>query len=286
MEIQGTTRIVGLFGFPVRHTFSPPMHNAAFAAMGLDYVYLPFEVRPEDLSAAVKSLIPLGIAGVNVTIPHKEAVIPLLDEVSETADRIGSVNTIRVREGILKGFNTDAYGFETALLEEGRFSLSGKKIFVMGAGGASRAVSFQSALSGASELVIADVLPERAEALAAAVSDAVPACRISTCSVEAKILEKAVSGKDLFVNATPIGMKKTDPPLIRVEWLAPTTTVFDVIYNPLETRLLREAAARGLAVANGIGMLVYQGVRAFEIFTDQKPPVQTMLKVLKERFQS
>ncbi|NOY53867.1 MAG: shikimate dehydrogenase [Deltaproteobacteria bacterium] len=286
MEIQGSTRIVGLFGFPVRHTFSPPMHNAAFAERGLDYVYLPFEVHPENLPAAVKALVPLGIAGVNVTIPHKETVIPLLDEISGTAERIGSVNTIRVREGKLKGFNTDAYGFETALFKDGGVSLSGKKIFVMGAGGAARAVCFQSALSGAEELVIADVLAERAEALASAVAEAVPVCRISTCSVEMETIEKAVAGKDLFVNATPVGMKETDPPLIRVEWLEPSTTVFDVIYNPLETRLLREAKDRGLTVVNGIGMLVHQGALAFEIFTGRKPPVETMLQVLKERFES
>jgi len=285
MKIQGSTKIVGLFGFPVHHTFSPPMHNAAFAEMGMDYVYLPFEVDPDDLSAAVRALVPLGIAGVNVTIPHKEAVIPLLDEISETAQRIGSVNTIRVRDRKLKGFNTDAYGFETALLEEGGVRLAGKRIFVMGAGGASRAVCFQSAFSGAAELVIADVLSERAEALAGAVAEAVPGCRVSTCLVEDRKIEKALAGKDLFVNATPIGMKEDDPSPIRTEWLSPGTTVFDVIYNPLETRLLREAKARGLTVVNGIGMLVYQGARAFEIFTDRKPPVETMLKVLRERFQ-
>ncbi len=285
IPIKGSTKIVGLFGFPVHHTFSPAMHNAAFAEKGMDYVYLPFEVPPEDLEAAVRGLIPLGIAGVNVTIPHKEAVIPFLDEISDTAKRIGSVNTIRVRDRKLKGFNTDAYGFETALFKEGGLTLSGKRIFVMGAGGASRAVCFQSALSGAAELVIADVLTERAETLASAVAEGVHGCRITTCSVEDKTIEKAVAGKDLFVNATPIGMKEDDPPLIRVEWLEPSTTVFDVIYNPLETRLLREAKAQGLTVVNGIGMLVYQGVRAFEIFTDQKPPVETMLKVLRERFQ-
>lgn len=284
MEIHGTTKIVGLFGFPVHHTFSPPMHNAAFAEMGMDYVYLPFEVCPEDLSAAVRALVPLGIAGVNVTIPHKEAVIPFLDEISETAQRIGSVNTVRVRDRKLEGFNTDAYGFETALFEEGGVRLAGKRIFVMGAGGASRAVCFQSALSGAEELVIADVLSGRAEALAGAVSEAVPGCRVFTCPVEGKRIEKALEGKDLFVNATPIGMKEDDPSLIRTEWLSPGTTVFDVIYNPLETRLLREAKARGFTAVNGIGMLVHQGARAFEIFTGRKPPVASMLKVLRERF--
>jgi shikimate dehydrogenase len=284
-DIQGSTKIVGLFGYPVHHTFSPAMHNAAFTTLGMDYVYLPFEVRPNDLNQAVSSLIPLGIAGVNVTIPHKERVIPFLDEISEEAALIGSVNTIRVRDRKLKGFNTDAYGFETALKEEGRMSLASRKIFVMGAGGASRAVCFQSAMSGAKELVIADVLVDRAEALGHAVAEAVPGCTVQVCTLDDAEIEEALAGKDLFVNATPVGMKEDDPPVIPVEWLSPTTLVFDVIYNPLETRLLRDARERGLKAVNGIGMLVHQGARAFEIFTGVRPPVDTMMKVLLERFQ-
>jgi shikimate dehydrogenase len=285
MEITGTTRITGLFGYPVRHTFSPPMHNAAFKALQLNYVYLPFEVKPEDLKAATASLAPLGIVGVNVTIPHKEAVIPLLDDISEEAALIGSVNTVQVTEGKLKGYNTDAYGFETSLQKEGGIALSGKTIFVMGAGGAARAVCFQSALSGARELVIADVAAERADALCAAVAGAFPACRVEICSADPGAVKKALGGRDLFVNATPIGMKAADPPLIDTAWLDPKTIVFDVIYNPEETQLLRDARARGLKTLNGIGMLVHQGARAFEIFTGHQPPVELMLRVLKGQFE-
>ena len=157
MDIKGTTKIVGLFGHPVHHTFSPAMHNAAFEALGLDYVYVPFEVRPEDLEGAVRSLISLGIVGVNVTIPHKEKVIPYLDEVSPEAELIGSVNTIQVKDRRLMGYNTDAFGFETSLREGLGMELRSRRIFVMGAGGASRAVCFQAALSGAEEIVIADI---------------------------------------------------------------------------------------------------------------------------------
>jgi shikimate dehydrogenase len=282
MEIKGTTRIVGLFGYPVHHTFSPAMHNACFEAMKMDFVYLPFEVRPEDLKEAVGALVPLGLAGVNVTIPHKEKVIPFLDEISPEAELIGSVNTIEVRDRRLKGYNTDAFGFETSLQQGLGIELQSRKIFVMGAGGASRAVCFQAALSGAHELVIADVEHGRAESLCESVAKAFPACRVTTCPVREKEISKALADKDLFVNATPIGMKSDDLPLIQIGWLPPSAQVFDAIYNPEETRLLQEAREAGHKTLNGIGMLAYQGARAFEIFTGQKPPVEVMLKTLQK----
>ncbi|MDX1763288.1 MAG: shikimate dehydrogenase [bacterium] len=285
MKIEGTTRITGLFGYPVRHTFSPAMHNAAFAERAMDYAYVPFEVHPRDLKAAVAALIPLGIVGVNITIPHKETVIPLLDEISEEAALMGSVNTIQVTEGRLKGHNTDAYGYETSLRLEGDFELKDKRIFVLGAGGAARAVCFQSALAGVAELVIADVVGARAEALGEAVLQAFPDCGVEICSADAGVLRKALAGKDLFVNATPIGMKVNDPQLIDAAWLDPSALVFDVIYNPEETRLLREAKAQGFKTLNGIGMLVHQGARAFEIFTGVAAPVTVMAEVLREKFQ-
>ncbi len=284
MQISGTTRVTGLFGYPVRHTFSPAMHNAAFERGNLDYVYLPFEVRPEDLAQAVAALRPLGLAGVNVTIPHKEAVLPLLDEVSEEAALMGSVNTIQVRDTGLRGYNTDAYGFETSLREEAGMALAGKRIFVMGAGGAARAVAFQSALAGAAQVVIADVVTARADALCASVTDRFPNCRVAACPADTGAVEQAVGEKDLFVNATPVGMKAEDPRLIDVAWLAPGAVVFDAIYNPQQTRLLKEATARGLQAVNGIGMLVHQGARAFEIFAGTPAPVETMRGVLQERF--
>ena len=283
MDIKGTTKIVGLFGHPVHHTFSPAMHNAAFEALGLDYVYVPFEVRPEDLEGAVRSLISLGIVGVNVTIPHKEKVIPFLDEVSPEAELIGSVNTIQVKDLRRMGYNTDAFGFETSLREGLGMELRSRRIFVMGAAGASRAVCFQAALSGAEEIVIADIEAGRAEALCRAVAEKFPSCGVETCPAEASAIQKVLAGKDLFVNATPIGMKPGDPAVIQAGWLSPDTSVFDLIYNPEETRLLRETGDRGLKTMNGTGMLVYQGARAFEIFTGRKPPVETMLQVFKRK---
>lgn len=284
MEIKGTTRIVGLFGYPVRHTFSPAMHNAAFEALNLDFVYLPFEVHPQNLVKAVEGLAPLGITGINVTIPHKEKVIPLLHEISPEAELIGSVNTIEVRDRRLKGYNTDAYGFETSLKQVLNIDLGSKRLFVMGAGGASRAICFQAALSGAHEIVLADLEQDRAQSLSRSVAEKFPDCNVHVCPMEEKEIQRALAGKDLFVNATPVGMKPNDPPVIHVDWLAPSTAVFDAIYNPQETRLLREAKEKGHPILNGIGMLVHQGARAFEIFTGKTPSVEKMFHVLQHYF--
>jgi shikimate dehydrogenase len=283
-QIGGSTGIVGLFGHPVRHTFSPTMHNAAFEALGMDMVYLPFDVRPSDLLRAVAGLAALGIRGVNVTIPHKQAVLPLVDELSEEAALIGSVNTIRVEGGRLSGHNTDAWGFEAALRRACGAGLAGRHLFVMGAGGASRAVCFQAALSGAAGIVIADIDAERARGLAGAVAPRFPACRIEACTSTDPDLRDRLRNADLVVNATPAGMKPDDPLPLEPAWLAPGTFVYDLIYNPLETRFLREARARGLEALNGIGMLVLQGARSFEIFTGVEPPVDVMFRVLEERF--
>lgn len=283
MDISGTTKIVGLFGYPVHHSLSPAMQNAAFKALGLDYVYIPLEVRPEDLEDAVRSLVSIGIVGVNVTIPHKEKVISFLDEISPEAELIGSVNTIHVKDRRLIGHNTDAFGFETAVRQGLGLEFRSRKIFVMGAGGVSRAVCFQAALSGADEIVIADIEAGRAENLCRSVARKFPSCRVETCPAEASAVQRGLAGKDLFVNATPIGMKPGDVPVIHTDWLYPGTAVFDLVYNPEETRLIREARERGLKAANGTVMLVYQGAKSFEIFTGRKPSVDIMLRALKEK---
>ena len=283
-EIRGSTGIVGLFGHPVHHTFSPTMHNAAFEALGMDMVYLPFDVRPADLPRAVAGLAALGIRGVNVTIPHKEAVLPLVDELSEEAALIGSVNTIRVQEGRLFGYNTDAWGFEAALRRASGAGLAGRRLFVIGAGGASRAVCFQAALAGAAGIEIADIDEGRARGLAGAVAPRFPACRVEACTATDAGCRERLRAADLVVNATPAGMKPGDALPVDPAWLAPGTFVYDLIYNPRETVLLREARARGLEVLNGIGMLVLQGARSFKIFTDVKPPVEVMFRILEERF--
>ncbi len=277
--ISGRTRICGVIGDPIEHTMSPIMHNAAFEKTGLDYLYVPFKVKKEDLGRAVEGMRALNIRGLNVTIPHKVAVIPLLDELDPLAEKIGAVNTIVNEKGTLKGYNTDATGFLQALLERG-IEPRGENIVILGAGGASKAISFILAERG-SHLVILNRLLELdwAEALAS---------RLSTISQEeVKALElieenlaKTLEKTDILVNATSVGMS----PLIEEtpvpsKLLKPGLIVFDIVYNPIKSRLLIEAEQIGAKVIGGLDMLVWQGALAFEHWTGLKAPVQLMKKV-------
>ena len=274
--ISGTTRVCGIIGDPIGHSMSPAIHNAAFAEMGIDYMYVPFRVRQEQLGKAIQGMRALNIRGLNVTIPHKVTVIPFLDELDPLAERIGAVNTIVNDDGVLRGYNTDATGFLQALLERG-VKPEGKNMVILGAGGASRAISFVLAERGA-HLVILNRLLELdwAEELASRIS------QIFTKEVEAlelneenlaKVLEKA----DIVVNATSVGMSPNiDETPIPAKLLKPGLIVFDIVYNPIKTRLLREAEAAGAKTIGGFDMLVWQGVLAFELWTGMKAPVKVM----------
>jgi len=276
--ITAETKVVGLIGDPVAHSVSPAMHNAAFACLGLDYVYLPFRVQKERLAEAVGGVRGLGLRGVNVTIPHKVAVIPMLDETDAMAGRIGAVNTIINNAGHLTGYNTDAGGFLLALKQAG-FEPQGKKAVVLGAGGASRAISFALAGSGA----VITILNRREELeWAKTLAEQVSKC----CGWEVLArerndgnLEKALNGVDLLVNATCLGMHPDiDKTPVARRLLRPGLAVFDAVYNPLRTRLMREAEEAGAKTISGLDMLVGQGAMAFELWTGRKPPVDEMKK--------
>jgi shikimate dehydrogenase len=269
MNITGKTRITGLFGYPVEHTLSPAMHNAAFEHLGLDYCYVPFLVHPASLGRAVESIRALSLAGVNVTVPHKEAVIPMLDEVNEEASFIGAVNTIVHREGRLTGYNTDGRGFMRSLEENG-IMIAGKKVLLAGAGGASRAVGYYLS-EKAGSLDIYDIDEKKLEKLASDLS------RIrGNVSALPRIENQA--GFDIIVNATPLGLKKDDPPPVDLEALLPAQTVCDLIYK--RTRLLDLAAQKGCRTMDGLGMLLWQGVLAFELWTSVPPPADVMRSAL------
>jgi len=270
--ISAKTKICGLIGDPVEHSVSPVMHNAAFNSLGLDYIYLPFRVARDNLTGAIDGLKVLNIRGFNITIPHKVAVIPLLDEMEPMAEKIGAVNTIVNDKGRLKGHNTDAGGFLKALLGRG-VEPKGKKVVVLGAGGASRAISFTLAERRA-EIVILNRKMEMDWAVELASS-------ISQFSTrEAKALElndenllSVLEAADILVNATSVGMSpdSNNSPL-PARLLKPELVVFDVVYNPLKTRLLAEAETAGAETISGIDMLVWQGALAFELWTGAKAP--------------
>lgn len=276
MVISGKTRLCGVIGDPVEHTMSPVMHNAAFREMGLDYWYLPFRVKKEELGKAIDGLKALNMRGLSVTIPHKVAVIQFLDELDPLAEKIGAVNTIVNDDGALTGYNTDGAGFLQALLERG-IEPVGKNVVVLGAGGASRAISFTMADRGA-RLVILNRLAglDRAKELAGRIS------QVFTREVEALALNREnlarVLGKaSILVNATSAGMTPDiDETPVAADLLKPGLIVFDIVYNPIKTRLLREAEAAGAKTIGGLDMLVWQGALAFEKWTGQQAPVELM----------
>ncbi|MFZ5814473.1 MAG: shikimate dehydrogenase [Bacillota bacterium] len=275
--LVGQARQLGILGHPVGHSISPAMHNAAFRAQSMNAVYGAFDVEPSCLGAAVEGIRALGFLGVNVTIPHKEAVIPFLDEVAPTARQVGAVNTIVNRGGRLIGYNTDGWGFISSL-EEYRIKVTGIHAVVLGAGGASRAVAMHLAMAGVRRLTISNRTPERAEALATEVSRVEG--RVAVGAVEAGSSEerRALMDAGLVVNCTPLGMHPdvTSTPIEEINLLPQGAVVYDTVYRPMETRLLREARIRGLHVLSGLSMLVHQGACAWEYWFGRRGPVPVM----------
>lgn len=291
--VTGRTKVCGIFGHPVEHSLSPPMHNAAFAALGLDYIYVPFPVSPGDLPQAIAAVRTLGLAGVNVTVPHKEAVLPLLDELSEAAALNGAVNTIVNRSGRLYGDNTDGRGFLRSLAEDAGFLPAGKTALVLGAGGAARGVAVQLALAGVKSLILANRTERRANELAASLAertgvetavapwpDSGNAWTVGAGSGD-KTLDEALRNSDLIVQATSLGLDggAVLPPL-QYALLGPEKVVCDLVYTPPDTPFLKQARKYGARTVSGLGMLLYQGVLAFELWTGKAAPVEVMREVL------
>jgi len=275
--ISGKTKVCGVIGDPIEHTMSPVMHNAAFKELGLDYLYVPLRVSKEELGKAVESIRALNMRGVNVTLPHKVAIIPFLDKLDPLAKKIGAVNTIVNDDGVLTGYNTDATGFLQALLDKG-VKPEGKKVVILGAGGASRAISFILAERG-THLVILNRLLEFdwAEELAQRISQI--SKKVRALELNEKNLEMMLEGADILINATSVGMhpdvNKTPVP---ARLLKPGLIVFDIVYSPIKTRLLKEAEAAGAQTIGGLDMLIWQGAIAFEKWTGQKAPLDLMKK--------
>jgi len=281
MKITGKTKIVGIFGYPIEHTFSPLMHNAAFSALGLDYCYIPFEVRPEDLKSALESIRALNIRGVNITVPHKEAVIKYLDGLSKEAKLIGAVNTIENRNGRLIGHNTDGRGFIKSLLEDAKTKVKGKSVLLIGAGGAGKGVAVSCALEGASEVVIANRTIKKAEELAKYLSRHFKKIKFFAIPLEKHKILNAIVKTDILINATSLGLQGKGLLPISQKDLHRDLVIYDLIYNPQITPLLKIARRAGVKKAvNGLGMLIHQGAIAFQIWTGKKPPVDVMKKAV------
>jgi shikimate dehydrogenase len=274
--ISGKTQICALIGDPVEHTMSPAMHNAAFKKLGLDYLYIPFRVKPEQLSQAIAGLRALNVRGFNVTIPHKVSVIPLLDGLDPLAEKIGAVNTVVNDGGTLKGYNTDAEGFLRALRGRG-VAPRGKDIVILGAGGASRAISFILAGEGAGLTILnRKVELDWAEDIARLIRRELGQ-EVKVGELNPRNLSPALAEADILVNATSVGMSpasRSSP--VPARFLKRRPVVFDIVYNPVETRLIKEAKGAGAKVIGGVDMLAWQGALAFEKWTGRPAPVDLM----------
>ena len=265
---------------------SPVMHNAAFRQMGVDYLYVPFKVKQGELAKAIDGVRALNIRGLNVTIPHKVAVIQFLDKLDHLAEKIGAVNTIVNDDGVLMGYNTDGAGFLQALLERG-IEPKEKKVVILGAGGASRAISFSLADRGAHLVILNRALElDWAEELASRISQ-IFAKEVDALELNRENLARVLDKANIVVNATSVGMTPNiDETPVTSDLLKPGLIIFDIVYNPIKTRLLREAEAAGAKTISGLDMLVWQGALAFEKWTGLKAPVELMreeaIKVLEK----
>ena len=278
MNIKGSTNIVGLIGHPVEHSFSPPMHNAAFEELGMDWAYVAFDVDPNNLKSAIDGAKSLNIKGFNVTIPHKINVMDYLDEIDEVASLIGAVNTIDFSN--MKGYNTDGIGAVKAIGEV--TSIKNSNVVVAGAGGASRAISFYIVKYGADSLTILNRNIQKAQDLAGDVegSDLIDEVGADSISNINSYLDDA----DILIDTTPLGMHPhiDDEPVAIANNMHEDLTVFDAVYNPNETVLLKEAIKAGAKPVYGIKMLLYQGAESFEIWTGKKAPVDVMEEDLRK----
>jgi len=294
--INAATRLCAVYGFPIRHSASPAMHNAAFAALGLNWRYLAFEVHPDNLRDAIAGAKAMRFSGLNLTVPHKLLAMQIVDELDESSKTWGAVNTVRFEardangkwqplhhfsepvagEIRSQGFNTDSDGIARSLREDLGLKLAGLKVLLIGTGGAGQVAALRLAVENVSELYLVDYMAAKAEAVAQEIRKRHPRVKVATGFPKGEM--------DLLLNATPIGLKAGDPsPLDEKQFaLRQTRAVYDMIYKPAETKLLAAAKAAGCKTSNGLGMLLHQGAAAFEIWTGKPAPIDVMRRALEK----
>lgn len=281
MKITGKTRVTGLIGWPVAHSLSPVMHNAAFEHLGLDFCYVPFAVKDEYLDVAIKAIPVLNIAGLNVTIPHKERVLPYLSEIAKEAAMIGAVNTIKVMDNRLIGYNTDGVGFTASLIEAG-YPVQGRNILILGGGGSAKAVAFQSAVEGARRIIISNRTVHKAAVIKEQMKKYFSSIEIKVIGTGYNELKDIMDKIDIVVNATSVGLKIEDPSPLPKEFLHEGLFICDLIYNPPTTALIRHAKESGIPCMNGTGMLLHQGAASFKLWIGIEPPIEVMRQSLED----
>ncbi len=278
--ITPKTRLIAIFGDPIEQTLSPAIQNAALAELGLDMVYVPFHIPPEGLKGAVEAVRALKMAGANITIPHKESVIALLDELTVDARAIGAVNTIVNKDGRLIGHNTDGAGYIKSLSLETGFKVHGKNVILLGAGGAARGIVSAIVDEGPAALTIANRTVEKAERLASDFMEKA-GIEIKTAPLEKPALLPYIEEADILINSTSLGMGAKKPfntLVLSLDKLPKEAIVSDIVYKPLDTALLKSARRAGLKVHKGLGMLIQQGALGFELWTGHAGPINVMTK--------
>lgn len=288
-RITGHTELIGLMAYPIRHSSSPAMHNEAFAKLGLDYAYLAFEVDNDTLEDAVKGLRALKMKGSNVSMPNKAVVHKYLDKLSPAAEMCGAVNTIVNEDGVLTGHITDGIGYMRALKDNG-IDVIGKKMTIVGAGGAATAVEIQAALDGVKEMSIFNIKDkfwENAENTVRKINENTQCKAVLYDLADLGKLKEEIADSYLFTNATGVGMKPLEGQtyIPDASFLRPDLIVTDVVYFPRETALLKMAKEVGCKTMNGLGMMLFQGSAAFELWTGQSMPIEYMKEILDIRYE-
>ncbi len=283
MILSGKTKVYGLFGDPIAHSLSPAMQNHAFRHYEIDAAYVPFHVCPGDLERAVASLRVLNISGVNVTVPHKESVIPYLDEIDSATQLVGAVNTIVNNDGVLVGYNTDASGFMRSLRVNMEFEPLGKNVVILGAGGACRAVSVALAFAGVNSLLIANRHPDRAENLVSGLRPHFQDVRLAASGYADESYFSALEDADLVVNATSVGLYGESLSFLPLERIKGSAFIYDMIYSLSKTTLIKSAHQLNIRSDDGLSMLAAQGEDAFALWTGVQPSQGFMRDFLVRR---
>ena len=278
-------KVFGILGYPLSHTLSPAMQEAAFQSAGIKAYYIVLELSPHYFKTAMRDLRRLPLQGFNITVPHKERILPYLDRLTPEAKAIGAVNTAFKKGSVWVGTNTDVYGFIRSLKQEGKFRPKSKTAIVLGAGGAARAAVYGLAKEGAKTVFVMARRPPKAAKIISDYRRLFPKTQLRAVTFKQKSLKDLLEGSDLVVNATSVGLRTKDKALIEKSWipkgsLKRRVLFFDLIYHPKETDFLKKAKARGHRTLSGLGMLVFQGVKAFEYWTGKKASVSTMRKTL------
>ena len=276
--ITGKTQTIGILGWPVAHSLSPAMHNAAFADLALDYSYIPLPVHPDHLEQAIQGLKSMGFVGVNVTIPHKVTIMPFLDEIDPSAQLAGAVNTVVIKQGKTIGYNTDAQGFVLSLTTKD-VTINNKTAVIMGAGGAARAVVCGLLAQGIKKIIIGTRSQLKAEDFVKTFPNR---NNLQGCNWDEEIFRNEIRQCDILINCTPIGMEANSKETLPVQWqdVPKATLVCDLIYNPPLTPFLIAAQKHGHVIINGAGMLIEQGALAFELWTGKKAPRHIMFTTI------